>query len=508
MRLTKTLLLSALSIIPSGLGAESPSTEQPNIIFVLSDDQRYDSLGITGHPVTQTPNLDRLAEEGVFFRQAFVTSPICGPSRANFLTGQWERKNEIGFDYVSHNFISEETFQDSFLMKLKSIGYSTALIGKNHVKVGDRSNTPLKTQIDFPYFRSGHLGFYLDKHKEFSNLKNKTQIEGLFEATEAYLKPGTGTDYFFDEADPSIRKQLNRRDPDKPFCAWINFNLPHAASIGGMGSRPEDPEFYSSLYAEQQDQFPFPEGYPVDIPFPSEVFNEDDLMGYYRTKNPKVLLRTKLSMSRAVHGIDLFMGNLRKLLTDIGEEDNTIIIFTSDNGLFLGEHGLGGKTILYEDSVHVPLIIHSPFFTSQQRGKTPDQLVVGQDVSATILDLCGVKIPDAYQGVSLRPLIDGNESGWRDDIFLENLFTDQGYPRQESVRGRDFKYIRYFAKASDRKKYLPGESIAGEQPVYEELFHLTDDPNEKTNLANHPEYASKLKQYRDRCQELVEELAE
>ncbi|MEP4078341.1 sulfatase-like hydrolase/transferase [Haloferula sp.] len=503
MKLPTLILLAVATLVPHSLRA----ADKPNIIFILSDDQRYDSLGITGNSITKTPNLDRLANEGVFFSQAFVTSPICGPSRANFLTGQWERKNEIGFDYVSHNVISEEVFQDSFLMKLKKDGYSTAIIGKHHTKIGDRGNTPLKKNIDFCYYKEGHLGFHLDKHPVFSNLKSKTQVEGLFEATEAYLKPGDETDYFFENADKSLKGRLERRDSKKPFCAWINFNLPHAASIGGMGSRPEDPEIYSKLYADQLDQIDLPAGYPVDIPFPSEVFNEDDLMGYYRTKNRKALLGTKVKMSRAVHAIDLFVGNLRKLLEEIDESENTIIVFTSDNGLFLGEHGLGGKTILYEESVHVPLIIHSPFFPKDRRGKSLDQLVVGQDVSATILDLCGVDVPESYQGMSLRPLIDNSSTEWREDVFFENLFTDQGYPRQESVRGTEFKYIRSFSKEKDRKQYLPGESIAGEQAVHEELYNLNDDPTEQKNLASNPEYSGILKKHRARCQKLVTELA-
>ena len=505
MKLSNILILGAL-LAPITLRAADSPTRPPNVIFVLADDQRYDSLGITGHPVTQTPNLDRLADEGVFFKQAFVTSPICGPSRANFFTGQWERKNRIGFDYVSHNFISEETYADSWMMKLKEAGYSTAFIGKHHVKIADRGNTPFKQSLDFSYFKEGHLGFHLDKHKVFSNLKHKTQVEGLFEATEAYLKQGDSTDYFFENADPSIKANLKRRDPSKPFCAWINFNLPHAASIGGMGSQPTDPPFYSSLYAEKGDQFKLPESYPAKIPMPEEVFAASDLMPYYQTKNQKSLLGTKMKMSRAVHAIDSFIGELRKLIKEIGEEDNTIIVFCSDNGLLLGEHGLGGKTFLHEESVHVPLIIYAPALKSLH-GTQIEELVIGQDVPATILQLCGLETPSSYQGTSLLPLMKGEEVKWREEVFLENLFTDQGYPRMEAVRGKQFKYIRYFGKDSDRVKYLPENSIEGEQAIYEELFDLSQDPSEQRNLAGNPEYASALKRYRARCQEMVTDLA-
>lgn len=500
------IVLSALLLTPlAGLSAAAPS--KPNIIFILSDDQRYNSLGMTGHPVTQTPYLDELAKEGVFFSNAHITSPICGPSRANFWTGQWERKNRIGFDYVSHHFVSEASFQDSWLMQLKKAGYSTAFIGKHHTKIGDRGNTPLKENMDFCYYQEGHLGFHLDRHKVFSNLKHKTQIEGLFEATSAFLTQGRETDYFFENVDKSVKNCLKRRDPQKPFCAWVNFNLPHAASIGTMGERPEDPEFYSTLYSDQAAEFSFPEGYPLPVTLPAEVFSKSDLMPYYRHDNRKALLGTKMKMARANHAIDQFVGNLRQLLVELGEDQNTIIVFTSDNGLYLGEHGIGGKSLIYEEATHVPLIVYSPFLPEAARGKQRDELVVGQDVSATLIDLCGLEVPDAYQGVSLRSLIEGKSVPWREEIFLENLFTDQGYPRAEAVRSKEYKYVRYFSREKDRKQYLPEASINGEAPIHEELFYLKTDPTEQHNLAQQPDHADMLETLRTRCQELVTQLA-
>ncbi|MFC5051788.1 sulfatase-like hydrolase/transferase [Rubritalea spongiae] len=478
---------------------------KPNVIFLFSDDQRYDSLGMTGDPLTQTPHLDQLAKEGVFFDQAFVTSPICGPSRANIFTGQWERKNRIGFSSVSKNVITEEVFATSFLMQLKQAGYSTAFLGKHHTKIVDRNNTPLRENIDFCYYGEGHLGFHpAKKHKAFSNLKTKSQTEGIFEATQAYLKQGSEFDYFYENADPSFKESLNRRDPKKPFCAWINFNLPHQSSLSGMGSDANDPEFYSMLYADKKDQIIIPNDKPL---FPDEVLTIAKMPGYYRL-NGNALRVTKLKTARAVYGIDQYLQNLRELLSDLGEDENTIIIFCSDNGLIYGEHGISGKSMLYEEAVHVPLIIYSPFMDSGTAGKRLDSLVVAQDIPATILDLCGVQVPDSYQGQSMVPLIEGNDSNWRKEVFLENLFTDQEYPRAESVRSEKFKYIRYFSRENDRKKYLPDASIEGEKPIYEELFDLSKDPKEQVNLATNPEYASVLAAHRERCQELVVELAE
>lgn len=482
--------------------------KKPNVIFIFSDDQRFNSLSMTGDPIAETPNIDQLAKEGVFFNNAYITSPICGPSRANIFTAQWERKNKIGFTNISKHVISKKTYQDSWQAQLKNAGYSTAFIGKHHTKIGDRKDTPLVENTDFSYYGNGHLGFYPEKkHKQFSNLKNKTQVEGLLEATKAYLTQGDDYKYFYENADPSIKNQLQKRDPNKPFSAWINLNLPHASSIGGMGSHDTDPEYYKTKYDDVKHKMEFPDNYPQDISLPENVYATSDLMKYYVTANKGKLLNEKLKMDRANYAIDLMVGNLRAFLKEIGEADNTIIVFCSDNGLFLGEHGLGGKTILYDESVHVPMIVYSPFFKDKTKGKVIEELVVGQDIPATILEMCGVQTPQSYQGKSMLPLIDGKNDNWREDIFLENLFTDQGYPRQEGVRSKQYKYIRSFSKENDRNKYVPEQTIdTDEQPIYEELFDIIKDPKEQNNLVGNKDYIDVLNAYRERCKILVSEL--
>lgn len=500
----------SLSIVGLFLATTHPviaTVAKPNMIFLLTDDQRFDSLGMTGHSVTETPHLDQLAKEGVFFKNAFVTSPICGPSRANIFTSQWERKNRIGFSSVSNNYVSKEAFENSFLMQMKQAGYSTAFIGKHHTKIVDRSNTPLRKNIDFCYYGEGHLGFHPAKKKKFfSNLKNQSQIEGLFEAFQAYLKPGDDYAYFYENADKSLKNQLAPRDPEKPFCAWINFNLPHQASLGGMGSKSSDPEFYSKRYKDQQGEFLIPKGYPNNLTLPKDVITSKEQVKYYRFSE-KSLRKAKLSTARAVYGIDQFVGNLRVMLQELQLDKNTIIVMFSDNGLLYGEHGLGGKTMLYEESVHVPLIVYSPFLPQAKRDVQRSELVVGQDIPATILDMCGIAVPSSYQGVSMLPLVEGKQVAWRKDVFLENLFTDQGYPRQEAVRGERFKYIRYYSKDKDRNLYLP-DGIKGEKPIYEELFDMEADPKELHNLAKNPEYTEIFNNYRLRCEELNSELSQ
>ena len=508
-----TLTLSFL--LPLTLFAKEK--EKPNIIFIKTDDQRYNSLSLTGHPVTQTPHIDQLAKDGVFFKNAFITSPICGPSRANFFTAQWERKNNIGFNYHSKNFITHEQFDKSWLMCLKKEGYFTGYLGKHHSRIGEikEHNSYMNESLDFCYLKAGHLGFRLfEKEKKssavFSNLKNNTQIEGLFEATTAFIDPSKENDYFFDNADQSVKHFLHKRDQTKPFCLSINFNLPHAASIGGMGSHDSDPAYYKTLFNDQQDQFPFPEGYPFEkSSLPDNVFKQSELMVYYSVSRKDVLLSKKIRMARAVHGIDQFVGNLRKQLEDLGIAENTILVFTSDHGLLLGEHGLGGKTFLYEEAIRVPYIIYSPYLKQSKKTKVVEEMVVGQDIPATILAMCGADIPQTYQGKSLLPLMNGKgQKEWRKEVFFENLFTDQGYPRMEAVRTKDWKYIRYFSKENDRMKYLPLVSIQGEKPIYEELFYLKDDPKESKNLIATSKNKDMAEMLRKKCQALVKELAE
>lgn len=481
---------------------------QPNVIYVKTDDQRYDSLSMTGHPVTKTPHIDKLAEDGVFFSHAFITSPICGPSRANTFSGQWERKNRIGFHSVSHNNMTPEVFDKSWLLQLKKAGYFTGYVGKNHVGVGQPKDKYMEKSIDFCYQKGGHLGFHLKKHKTFSNLKNDSQVEGILEATEAFLSTGDEQEYFFSTAHDSVKNFLQRRNKEKPFALSINFNLPHAASIGGMGAKKSDPELYRTLYQDQLDEFPVPHDFlGSPEPFPKDVFQRSDLMNYYSYKTEKNLRQTMIKMARANAAIDHFIDSLRVQLEEIGIAENTIIIFASDHGLLLGEKGLGGKTFLYEDSIRIPAIIYAPQFTAEERGKTISALITGQDLPATILDLCGTPIPDSYQGKSLLPLIKNESAEWREEVFCENLFTDQGYPRMEAIRGKEWKYIRYFSRENDRLKYLPEASMNGEEPIHEELFHLTVDPKESKNLAKDPAHAETLKKYRTLCQEKLVEVS-
>jgi arylsulfatase A-like enzyme len=190
-------------------------------------------------------------------------------------------------------------------------------------------------------------------------------------------------------------------------------------------------------------------------------------------------------------------------LNSEGLADNTIVIFTSDHGLQHGEHGLGGKVLLYEDSLRIPLIIYDPRL-KRSHGRKVEHIALTVDLAPTILELAGNKIPARMQGRSLKPLMQGDKTYWRKDFFSEKMFMGQNYPRVEAVRSSEWKYIRYCDKQRNRHHIVSLiASIQGEQPVYEELYHLTNDPGEATNLATNETFRVTLKEYRLRCDELV-----
>jgi arylsulfatase A-like enzyme len=186
---------------------------------------------------------------------------------------------------------------------------------------------------------------------------------------------------------------------------------------------------------------------------------------------------------------------LRETLERLGLADDTIIGFSTDHGIHHGEHGIGGKCFLYEEDIRIPMMVFDPRLAKSAQGQSRDEFVVVPDLAPTMLELAGCDIPDTMQGTSVAPLLRGEKVDWREEIFTEQLMDIQNYPRSESVRTADWKYIRYFARTED-----PGQTgmfrgtldnyvecltstLNGEQPVYEELFNLADDPRETENLA-------------------------
>ncbi|MGS0535917.1 sulfatase-like hydrolase/transferase [Pseudoalteromonas sp. SaAl2] len=485
------------------------ATKRPNIIVILADDMRADATGFSGNKLIKTPNIDQLAANGTVFKNAFATSAVCTPSRTSLLTGQYERKHSVNFN--SGTILENQAYKQTYPMLMKDAGYFVGYIGKNHTPIGTNSegvegykSGVMDQTFDYWYAGHKHLGFYpKERHAIFNNAQADTQIEILEESLDNFIAPN--------EAFSHGSTFLDSRPKDQPFALLINFNVPHASSTSTMEQRESDLALYKSAYRDQTDQVTAPETYIaeqdiVKPKLPSNVHNGKYLSTYDYAKEKGTLVERKIREMQTISGIDKFVGKLHKHLEQQGVADNTIIVFTSDHGLMHGEFGLRGKVFLYEPSISIPLVIYDPR-PNQQTVQTSDELVALVDLAPTLLNLTDVPVPDSMQGEDLSPLLAGKKVQWRQELFIENLMTIQNYPRMEGLRTHKWKYIRYFDK-KDEGKYTDyiDASIKGEQPIYEELYDLVNDPKEMKNLIDEPNTAAIAEQMRKRNTVLVKEL--
>jgi arylsulfatase A-like enzyme len=497
---------------------------RPNFIFILTDDHNYQSLGCTGNPIVQTPHIDRLAEDGILFRNAHITSAICTPSRVSIFLSQFERKHGVNFN--SGTSVSPAAWENAYPMLLRKAGYYTGYIGKNHAPVGrgGYESGLMEESFDYWYAGHGHLRFYpKEVHAIFKGARAETQTEILREGVLDFLSEN---DYGLEGA----MHFLNSRPEDQPFCLSLCFNLPHGAGTGSMQLRESDPELYRTGYRDQD--IPLPENYvskeDIQTPkLPPELHHAEDRQdGYNYADEPEAAIERITRRYQTITGIDALVGRLRERLKKLRLDENTVIIFSSDHGLFTGEQGLGGKALCYEQVTHVPLIIYSPFKGDHSDRVNSRALVQSIDLAPTMLEMAGVEHPESYQGKSLLGLIRGEVDGVRAYVFTENLWsTHFGNPRCESVQDQRWKYIRYYENnnlsARDlmrtaREMEMPVNQILygvhdqgiatyrnyiesplrGEKPVYEELYDLEKDPAELHNLSGRREHQAKLDELR------------
>lgn len=516
----KNIIYSLLFILLAQSVFAKNTIDQPNFVFILTDDHRYDVLGCTGNEIVKTPNIDQLAEDGVLFTNAHVTSAICTPSRISILLSQYERKHGVNFN--SGTSVNNDAWKQSYPMVLRKNGYYTGYIGKNHSPIGRNGYESKVMEKSFDYWYAGHehLGFYpKERHSIFKGAKHDTQVEVLEEGM---------MDFFSNEhrLDGALHF-INERPEDQPFCLNICFNLPHGASLKTMQQRPTDSVIYRSLFRDME--MPTPKNYVakadiVNPKLPTSIhFAEERQTGYNYVDNLETLEENSIRYFQAVTGVDGLVGELLRTLESKGLDKNTIIIIASDHGIFWGEYGLGGKSLCYEICTHIPMIMYNPML---KKGKDNNELVQSIDIAPTLLDYAGVQMPEAFQGKSLRPILEGKEKSVRQYLYTENLWsTHFGNPRCESVQDKEWKYIRYYAnnnqRASDRisvakmldinvnrmlygmhdpdivqyRTYVEGP-LNGEEVVYEELYHLSVDPMESTNLASDVAYLDKLEELR------------
>ncbi len=446
--LTRRQALLPLAQAPLAAAA----AKRPNIVFILVDDLRWDALGFAGHPFAKTPNIDRLAGSGARFSNAFVTTPLCSPSRASFLTGQYVHKHGV-IDNTDHNELTHKLV--TFPRLLHDAGYETAYVGKWHMGNDDSPRPGFNRWVSF-------RGQGVYDNPEFN-------INGKREPQQGYM-----TDLLNQQAVSFVRQPRG----DKPFCLFLAHKAVHGPFTPAVRHAADyaSDEIPRAISAQQR---------PVDKPallrpLPAAAADTKKAGGAKKKAGPAVpndeLVRNQL---RCLRSIDDGVGLLLTALRETGQESNTVVIFTSDNGYFWGEHGLGDKRWAYEESLRVPLVISRP--GSIDPGLRVGAQVLNIDIAPTALALAGIKPPKSMHGRSLLPLFGKNEPKWR-SAFLAEYFHESAFartPKWEAIRTPEWKYIHY-----------------PDVPDMDELYHLRADRFEQRNVVADPAMAKVLKELR------------
>jgi arylsulfatase A-like enzyme len=443
------LLLSFIIALFVAPLLKGQSNDQPNIIFILTDDQRFDALGYVGNPLASTPEMDKLAEQGTFFLQAMVTTPICAASRASILTGLYERSHNYNFQTGN---IRKEYMDVAYPLLLKKAGYHTGFFGKFGVGYSDFEKQ-------------------FDDYEVYDRNNNYSDKRGYFYKT---IKGDTVhlTRYTGQKAIDYINKQSS----DQPFCLSLSFSAPHAHDSA------EDQYFWQKSSAKHLEGITVPpaaKSGDEDFNRLPEIVREgfNRTRWYWRYDTPDKYQHSLKGYFRMIKGIDDEIAKIRRTLEEKGLEKNTVIILMGDNGYFLGERQLAGKWLMYDNSIRVPLIIYDPAAMAHY---DIDDQVLNIDVPSTILDLAGITRPSQYQGQSLKPLVYGKQQLYnREKVFIEHIWDFENIPPSEGVRTLAWKYFRY---VNDKE--------------IEELYNIAQDPEEKNNLINDLESRKKLSELR------------
>ncbi len=426
------ITLFAASVLASALPA---AERKPNFLFVYTDDQRYDALGVVQReqgqrarfPWFQTPNLDRMAGEGMRFRNAFVTLSLCAPSRAAFLTGRYNHANG-----VIDNHTPFPTNSVTHASLLRAAGYRTAYIGKWH-HGAQRGQRP-----GFDYSAS-FVG-----QGRYDNCP--FEINGVTTETKGWV----------DDVSTDFAIEFLKQNKDRAFSLVIGYKATH-----GPNTPPD----------RAKDRFAGAKARSVPNLGVRPIYRgaADAPAAKKQTASAEAEVDINVNYFRCLSAMDDNMGRLLKALDDLGLADNTVVVFTSDNGYYNGEHGLGDKRSAYDQSLRIPMLVRYPRLVGP--GTLCDDMVLNIDIAPTFLELAAVPVPTTMQGKSWQPLLAGRKVAWRQS-FLAEYFYERGFvgtPTLVAVRTADAKLIKY-----------PGHDD------WTELFDLANDPYEIKNLARDP----------------------
>jgi arylsulfatase A-like enzyme len=458
---------------------------RPNILFIMSDDHASQAISSYSGRINQTPNIDRIAEEGARFDNCFCTNSICAPSRAVILTGKYNHLN--GVRTLFDNFDGR---QPHVAKLLKQAGYQTSLIGKWHLGHGGNSDP---TGFDYWCVLPGQGEYH---NPTFYDMGEEKQYTGYV------------TDII---TDMSI-DWLEKRDKERPFMLMCHHKAPH---------RPWEPsEKYMTLYDD------------IDIPEPETLFDD------YKTRSDAAKLAamrisdhlTKTDVKqdppeelegreltswyyqryikdylRCIASIDESVGRILDYLDQEGIADNTIVIYTSDQGFFLGEHGWYDKRFMYEESLRMPFLVRYP--KAIKPGTINKDMIVNTDFAPTFLDYAGLDVPEDMQGYSLRPIFEGNTPDhWRQSMYYRYWMDKSGHSvaAHYGVRTHRYKLICYYSPGRFHDGEYPKGTENTRWPQWE-LFDLEKDKYELNNVYDDPNYADVVKELKEELERLQNE---
>ena len=447
--------------------SDPPQQQRPNIIFILVDDLRWDDLRITGHPFVKTPNIDRIGREGALFRNAFMTTPLCSPSRASFLTGQYPHTHGIT-DNVDRSVVSHQLI--TFPLLLQRSGYATAFIGKWHMGNDDSQRPGFDRWVSFK-----GQGSYVNP---------EINEDGKDVSPRGYI-----TDLLTGYAIEFIK-----RSHDKPYLVYLAHKAIHPEVMqhdDGSVNLAEAERFipaerHRSLYiGEKIPRRPSAMQPPNGKPALQRKIGDLPPLGA-NTATPDEAVLGRL---RSLMAIEEGVGAIIKALEETNQLHNTVIVFTSDNGYFYGEHGLSvERRLAYEESIRMPLLIRYP--AAVKAGTLRDEFALNIDLAPTLLELAGVSVSPSMEGRSLVPLLKGVRTEWRKSFLIE-YYSDRVFPR---IRQMGYKAVR-----NERWKYIQYFELEG----MDELYDLKTDPYEMRNIIHQPGAAKTLVEMKRQMKQLL-----
>ena len=460
------LATSAAAVAAASVGERAlrQPRRRPNVLFMLTDDQRWDAMSCVPDrffPALRTPNMDRLASEGVRFANAFCTWSLCSPSRASFLSGVYPHVHGVRDNFTDY----PSARLPSYHSHLKQAGYRTAYVGKWHMGEGKDAHRP---PFDFWASHAGQ-GHYQDTEFNVSRTIDATtfDVEGKRQLLKGYYTHVV-TDLAVD--------WLKRVRP--PFSLQIGHKAPH----GRWFVEPKYEHLFDAVpVTKPSAESLLTPGTPDWVRRRVKTWHGID-GPLYETNDYGTFVRT---YHATIPSVDDSLGELLETLRTRGELDNTIVVFAGDNGFLLGEHASIDKRTAWEESIRIPLLVRHP--ESARDARVVNDMVLNIDLAPTVLDLAGIPVVrPAMQGRSTRPLLEGRRGGWRTSWYYQYDFEKEFpyTPNVRAVRTADWKYIHYPNGAG-----RPDTELA-------ELYHLTTDPREQRNLIADPGSSTKLAELR------------